>query len=430
MSASALAPHRTAPLVLGELLEELADDRAGEGHAGTAGPGDDDRVARTVMEGGMVKDEPPAPGPADVVRVMHVVFSLQSGGMEHGIVKLVNGLDPARVRSAICSTIPGGALKPLVNPGVAVHELNRRPGNDPRLVIDLYRLFRRERPHIVHTHAWGTMVEGLIAARLARVPVVIHGEHGTLQLTSRQRYVQRWGWRAADQVLSVSSRLAERLARDVGFPLPRVRTLRNGVDLTRFSRVDRVDARKALNLTLDEPVLVTVGRLVPVKDHETLLESVQRLCRQGMSPTLLVAGDGPLMEALASRAAALGIDAHVRWLGHRHDVESVFAAADVFVLSSQSEGLSNTILEAMAAGLPVVATRVGGADELVLDGLTGLLVPPGSPEALAEALASVLRDPEARRAMGAAGRERAHAEFSLDAMIGRYEALYLAFAQG
>jgi sugar transferase (PEP-CTERM/EpsH1 system associated) len=345
--------------------------------------------------------------------------------MEHGVVKLVNGLSPMRVRSAICSTMPGGALKPLVDPRVPVHELNRKRGNDPWLVRDLYRLFRRERPDIVHTHAWGTLVEGLIAARLARVPLVIHGEHGTLQLKPHQRWLQRRGWNAADQVLSVSSRLAERLAQDVGFPLRRVRTLRNGVDLTRFNRIDRDKVRAGLGVRPDQSVLVTVGRLVPVKDHATLLESLQILRREGMSPLLLVAGEGPLAEMLASRAAALDVDKNVRWLGYRSDVESVLAAGDVFVLSSKSEGLSNTILEAMAAGLPVVATRVGGADEIMLNGETGVLVPPASPDALADALAYLLRDPDARAAMGAAGRERVRAEFSLDAMVTRYEALYL-----
>ena len=362
------------------------------------------------------------------LRVMHVVYSLQPGGMEHGVVKVVNGLDRLRVCSAICSTTPGGELRALVDPAVPVHELHRRRGNDPWLVRDLYRLFRCERPHIVHTHAWGTLVEGLVSARLARVPVVIHGEHGTLQLKPHQRVAQRWAWRAVDQVLSVSSRLAERLARDVDFQVGRVRTLRNGVDLARFSRIDRGEARRAIGVEGDEPALVAVGRLVTVKDHATLLEAVQRLDREGMSPLLLVAGDGPLAEPLRLRAAALGIGDRVRWLGHRSDVESVLAAGDVFVLSSVSEGMSNTILEAMAAGLPVVATRVGGADEMVVDGETGWPVPPEEPDAMAGALASLLRDADLRRRMGAAGRARARAEFSLEAMVARYEMLYLELA--
>ena len=135
---------------------------------------------------------PTAAGPT---HVMHVVYSLQPGGMELGVVKLVNGLNRAAVRSSICSTTPDGALKSLVANDVAVLELRRRQGNDPRLVWNLYQVFRRERPDIVHTHAWGTLLEGLVAARLARVPIVVHGEHGTLQLKHRQRVAQRIAWK-------------------------------------------------------------------------------------------------------------------------------------------------------------------------------------------------------------------------------------------
>jgi sugar transferase (PEP-CTERM/EpsH1 system associated) len=358
------------------------------------------------------------------VRVMHVVFALQPGGMEHGVVKLVNGLDPSRVRSAICSTRPAGVLKALVAPHVPLFEMNRRNGNDVRLVWELYRLFRRERPDVVHTHAWGTLIEGLIAARLARVPSVVHGEHGTLQLRPHQRWLQRWAWCRADQTLSVSSRLAERMAAETGLSADRVLTIRNGVDLARFSPTNRAAARASLGLGRDECVIGTVGRLVPVKDHTTLLEAVALLRGKGARVTLLIAGDGPLGHELVERAAGLGLDGRVRFLGHRRDVDVVLAGLDVFVLSSVSEGLSNTILEAMATGVPVVATRVGGADELVVDGVSGMLVAPSAPLEMADALSRLLADPRTRREMGAAGRARAEKEFALRAMVSRYEALY------
>jgi sugar transferase (PEP-CTERM/EpsH1 system associated) len=357
------------------------------------------------------------------VRVMHVMYSLRPGGMELGVAKLVNGLDPSAIESTICSTTPGGDLKPLIAPGVPVFELNRRQGNDPKLVWDLYRLFQRTQPDVVHTHAWGTLVEGLTAARLARVPAVVHGEHGTLQLRTHQRWVQRRAWAAADRVLSVSSRLAERIARETKFPLERITTIRNGVDISRFGRVSRGFARKVLDLH-GERVAVTVGRLVPVKDHMTLLESMAISRRRNVDAVLAIAGDGPLRSALEARASALGLSGSVRFLGHRPDVEIVLAAADVFVMSSESEGLSNTVLEAMASALPVAATRVGGTDEMVLDGCTGLLVDPHSPEALAAALSTLFENPDRARAMGAAGRARAESEFSLPGMIRRYETLY------
>jgi sugar transferase (PEP-CTERM/EpsH1 system associated) len=363
------------------------------------------------------------------VRVMHIVFALQPGGMELGVIKLVNNLTSGRVVSSICSTRPAGPAKSLVSALVPIFELQRRNGNDPAVIWRLYRLFRRERPDIVHTHAWGTLVEGLVAARAARVPVVIHGEHGTLQLRRHQVAVQRWGWTAADRMVTVSSRLADRIAQVTHFPRERIQTIRNGVELSRFGRVNRDDARRTISIGVDSRVVVAIGRLVPVKDHMTLLEAIAIVRSQHRENlTLLIAGDGPLKAALTERATSLGIGSCVHLLGHRTDVENVLAAADVFVQSSQSEGLSNTILEAMASGLPVIATRVGGADEMVEDGTTGLLVTPGSGAELAKALGTVLRDPARRLAMGVAGRARAECEFGLESMVARYEDMYLELA--
>ncbi len=360
----------------------------------------------------------------DIVRVMHIVYSLQPGGMEFGVVKLVNGLDRRRIGSSICSTRPG-ELKALVAAGIPVFELQRRDGNDLRLLWQLYRLFRRERPDVVHTHGWGTLFEGLTAARLAHVPVVVHGEHGTLQLHGHRRWLQRGGWSWANQVLSVSSRLSERMAGETGFPLQSIQTIRNGVDLMRFGRTGRAAARVTLGLGDDDVVIGTVGRLVPVKDHVSLVEAVAHLRPEGIEPTLVIAGDGPLRQEIVQRAAAWGVGRQVRLLGHRPDVETVLAALDVFVLSSISEGLPNTVLEAMATGLPVVATRVGGTDEVVEDGVTGVLVPPRSPEALGGAIARIIRDGALRGAMGAAARRRVETEFALADTVRRYEALYV-----
>lgn len=383
----------------------------------------------TVMQ----VEEPPrrvsagATRPTGPVRVMHVLFRLQAGGMEYGVIKLVNGLDRSQVSSSVCSTTPADEVKALLRADVPLHECRRRSGNDPSLVLQLYRLFRRERPHIVHTHAWGTLCEGVLAARLARVPVVIHGEHGTLQLRPYQAHVQRVMWGRAERVLSVSSRLAERMASATGFPLNRITVIRNGVDLQRFQAVDRPAARRALGLPADGLVVGTAGRLVPVKDHATLVQALKLLRDRGVAVTGVVAGDGPLRAALEAQARALGIAAHVMFPGHLADVERLFAALDVFVLSSRSEGLSNTILEAMASGLPVVATRVGGADELVEDGVTGILVPPENPGALADGILRPVGDPQWRRAAGAAGQRRALSTFGLSRMLDDYSGLYGRF---
>jgi sugar transferase (PEP-CTERM/EpsH1 system associated) len=307
---------------------------------------------------------------------------------------------------------------------VPVFELQRRPGTDVALIGALYRTFRRERPHIVHTHAWGTLVEGLLAARLARVPLVVHGEHGTLQLKPYQARVQRAAWGRVSRLLAVSSRLAERMAATTGFPIERIQVIRNGVDLSRFGHVPRDAARRELGVPSTAFAIGTAGRLVPVKDQRTLLEAVAVLARRGVDATALIAGEGPLLADLQAQAASLGMSERVRFLGHRPDIERVFAALDVFVLSSVSEGMSNTILEAMASRLAVVATQVGGADELVIDGTTGLLVPSEAPPAMADALEHLARQPAVRATMAAAARARACDDFGIERMLSNYGGLY------
>jgi sugar transferase (PEP-CTERM/EpsH1 system associated) len=363
------------------------------------------------------------------VHVMHVMYALQPGGMEFGVLKLVNGHDRTRVRSSILSTRPASELKELLAADVPLYELSRRPGADLRTVWQMYRVFRNTKPDVVHTHAWGTLIEGIAAARLAGVPIVVHGEHGTLQLRGYQRFVQRRAWSAVDRVLAVSTKLAERMAAETGFPLPRIETIRNGVDLTRFGHASRSAARAALNLSPDNMVIGTMGRLVPVKNQVSLIEAARQLRTLGLEPTVVIAGEGYLRNRLEEHAAAAGVGDAVRFLGQRTDPEMVLAAMDVYALTSVSEGLPNTVLEAMATGLPVVSTRVGGVEELVEHGVTGFVVPPNDPDALAKTLALLLRDESLRRTAGAAGRLRAESEFAISGMIRRYESLYVSAAR-
>jgi sugar transferase (PEP-CTERM/EpsH1 system associated) len=360
---------------------------------------------------------------------MHVLYKFGVGGMEVGITKLVNALDPALVQSSVCSSCPGDSLKERLRPGIPLHELDRRGGNHPGFVLQLYRLLKREQPDVLHTHRWATLCEGLVAARLAGVPFVVHGEHGTLETRRRNTWIQRRAWNHVDQVLSVSSRLAERMAREVGFPLERIRVIRNGVDLRRFGPEARMSSRAELGIRADELVIGAVGRLVEVKDYPNLLAALRLVQQRGIACRVIVAGTGPLRDQLERLATSLELE-HVTFLGNRSDVDRVLASFDIFVLSSRSEGLSNTIQEAMATGLPVVATHVGGADELVEHGRTGLLVPPANPQALADAIASLAQSPSQRNEFGAAGRRRAEALFELERMIREYEGLYLSLANG
>lgn len=366
--------------------------------------------------------------PMPRIRVAHLIYRLQEGGMERGVLKIVNGLLGGPIESAIYSSQPATSLRDLVDPSVPVVEFHRRRGNDPAFVWRLYEHLKRAQPHILHTHAWGTLCEGLIAARLAGIPAVIHGEHGTLQTRKYQLWVQRRAWARTDRLLAVSACLADRIAAIVDVPRAGIQVIRNGVDADRFKAPKRAEARLSLGMPADVLAVGTVGRLVDVKDHRTLLDACAILMSQNIRFRCLIAGEGPLRAALEAQITALGLNRHVQLLGHRHDIERVLAGLDILVLTSKSEGLPNTVLEAMAAGVAVVSTRNGGADELIEDGRSGVLIEPQSPIALARALAALERDREYRAQIAAAGRSRAEREFSLQSMVAAYERLYLEVA--
>jgi len=364
------------------------------------------------------------------IRVLHLVPVFDVGGMEVGVTKLVNGTNLDRVRADVCSFTPVGRFRERLAPHVRLFELERRSAFDGRLVNQLRRLLARERFDVVHTHHWGTLCEGWAAARLARVPHIVHGEHGTMESRPRNLKVQRFVWGRVDRVLSVSERLADRMARDVGFPRERIHTIRNGLDLAQWGAGDRARTRAALGATADDVLVLAVGRLVPVKNHALLLSAFAQARKNVTRGRLLIAGDGSLKTELEARIRSLGMEGDVTMLGERRDIPDLLAACDVFVLSSDSEGMSNTIIEAMAAGRPVIATDVGGNPELVADGDTGLLVDRGNADAMASAMVALASDAALRERMGTAGRERACRDFGVTRMLQDYERMYLDVAAG
>ena len=271
----------------------------------------------------------------------------------------------------------------------------------------------------------GTLLEGVAAAKAAKVPVIIHGEHGTIQTKKSNTMVQKILWRLPDQILSVSRDHARKLSKSIGFPLNKIAVLINGVDCHRFgSSENRQTMRDDIGLKRDDIVIGTVGRLVPVKNQTLLLDAFSRVAERHPNTNLLIVGDGPLRKELEERSYTLGCSPRIKFLGRRSDIPDVMAAMDIFALTSHSEGMSNTILEAMSSGLPVVSTDVGGNPEVVVHRETGVLFPSNDVAALAHALETLVEHTELRRAMGLKGRARVAEQFSLQAMIQRYERLY------
>ena len=313
--------------------------------------------------------------------------------------------------------------------GIAVWLEPQRPGLDLAWIARLAGRLRRERIDVFHSHEFAMNVFGGAAAWLARVPsaATIHGKHW---IADRRR--RALAYRVLDRlgipVVAVSEDLAAYLATGLGLARERIALIHNGIPIpARDDAADRSALRRAVGLPSEGELLLAVGNLYPVKDHATLLRAVA--CLPG-APRVAIAGRGEEEANLHRLARELGIEERVHLLGLRSDVGRLLAAADVFVQPSRSEGLPLAVLEAMAAGLPVVATRVGGMAEAIVEGETGLQIEPGDPEALAGALASLLAQPERRRRLGDAGRARAVAEFSVETMAQRYEALFARLRAG
>jgi sugar transferase (PEP-CTERM/EpsH1 system associated) len=360
--------------------------------------------------------------------IAHVIHRLDVGGLENGVINLVNRMPRDRYRHAvIClSGANPQVCARIERSDVEVVSLDKRPGKDPAAYVRTWRTLRRLRPTIVHTRNLGTIDVQWVAVA-AGIPARVHGEHGwdasdPKGVGRKGQRIRRACWPAIHRYVPMSQDIARWLETSVGVPRSRIRQVYSGVDTDRFTSsapIAQEGGRGGMPITIG-----TVGRLDPVKNQESLLRSFATLRRQGHNVRLAIVGDGPLRETLVSTAHRLGIAEDVAFAGARADVAELLRDFDVFVLPSHNEGISNTILEAMATGLPVVATRVGGNPELVSDGATGCLYDPADPDGLESALLPYLRDATLRRTHGSAGRARVVQDFSLSAMVRRYLEMY------
>lgn len=357
----------------------------------------------------------------DIVNVVHVVGQLEMGGMEKLLVEFARHADRERFALHFLSLGKRGILADEIEAlGWPVTPLENGPGLSLRLMLRLARRFRHLRADVVHTHNTRPLLYAGPAARLAGVRRIIHTRHGQRFGAARHETTAfRLASLTADRVVCVSHDSA-RIAAAEGISTRRIRTLWNGIDVSRF---------RAAASGGDGPVLA-VGRLSAEKDFPTLVRAAAIVARAAPSFRLEIAGDGACMADLKRLVEELNLRDVVRLLGQVRDVPTLLARGSVFTLSSLTEGVSLTILEAMATGLPVVTTRVGGNPEVVADGETGLLVPSGDPAALAAALLEVWQNPARREALGRAGRRRVEECFEVRKVIAAYEELYLEGQSG
>jgi glycosyltransferase involved in cell wall biosynthesis len=368
------------------------------------------------------------------LRVVHLIDQLNYGGAERFTVHVVSGLDPDRFDRTLCATRRSAGrlwtperraetMAELAGAGVRTLELNRDGRWDLAAWRPLVRVLRRERVQILHAHMFGSSAWGTVIARLARVPVVVVHDHGSPPdpPLSRRMLERHLLGRHADAYLAVCE--PDRLRHvALGVPEERTHVLANGIVAPRLDP-DR-DVRAELGIAADAPVVGTVGVLRSEKAHEVLLQAAAQVRERHPALRVVVVGDGDRRDELVRLTAELGLEDAVLFPGVRDDVPDVLRAFDVAVNSSMREGSPLSVMEYMEAGLPVVATHVGGVPEIVRDGVDGLLVPPNEPDAMAGALLALLGDRDAAAAMGRSGQERRRAEYDLDVTTRRLGELY------
>jgi glycosyltransferase involved in cell wall biosynthesis len=335
----------------------------------------------------------------------------------------------------ICLDELGSLGQELREEGFPVWLLRRQPGVDWRCSWRLAKLLRREQVDLLHAHQYTPFFYGMTARVLCRRPPVLFTEHGRWYPDSPRRkriLANRLLLERRDRIVGVGQSVRQALIDNEGFPCERVELIYNGVDMASFAkaRPGRAAVRSELGVHGDDVLILQVARLDPLKDHATAIRTLARVVQQGVRASLVLVGEGPEEPKIHEIVSQQKLERHVRFLGLRTDIARLLSAADLVLLSSVSEGIPLTLIEAMAIGLPVVATRVGGVQEVVEEGKTGLLAPRGDDAALAQSVLQLAQDSALREHMGEIGRQRARALFSDDQMHDRYYQLYREMLDG
>jgi glycosyltransferase involved in cell wall biosynthesis len=370
------------------------------------------------------------------VPVLYVIPRMSIGGAQKHLLAVFRRLDRQRFAPMLCclSTDRGGGgdlLDAVRALDVPVLDARVRDGANalarPDAIRQMARIAgeaRRARVRIVHSYLFHANWFGTVAARLARVPVAIVSKRNVdVYERARDRWACRIVNRLADCVTAVAQGVADHVARAEGCPRDKIVVVPNGIDI-RDAELQPASRPEGLGPATDHLVVGNIARLVWYKGHVELLDAMARVGREHPRVQLCVVGDGPLRSTLQEHARSVGLNGAARFLGTVPEAWRLLPHFDIFVLPSRWEGMSNGLLEAMAAGRPIVATAVGGNPELITDGETGLLVPPEDPAALAAAIARLIREPALARRLGETARRRVEQEYTLDAMVRRMERLY------
>jgi sugar transferase (PEP-CTERM/EpsH1 system associated) len=364
------------------------------------------------------------------IKILHVIDSLDIGGMERVVVDVVNNLDPLQFDQSVCCISRIGEMAAQLRGDVRCIDLAKGEKGDHLMPLKLASIIRRENPGVIHTQSWSG-IDAAIAKMIARRGRVVHSEHGRSyphihSEPLKRRIARRCLYHLADAVFAVSSEVRDYYCRQTGFPSAKMRVISNGIDVRRIDRMIGPAMRRELKIGADDFVVGTVARLDATKDTITLARAFAKLylsrCRTDLK--LLIVGDGDQRKTIEAFVAGHGLRHAVIFTGMRCDAPGLLGAMDVFALPSLSEGMPVTVLEAMSARLPVVAANVGALPEMVVEGVTGFLVEPRDPDVLAERLSRFLADRGLALQFGAAARRKVENDHSLDSMLKRYADLY------
>lgn len=365
------------------------------------------------------------------LRVLFVIDELDIGGTEQQILELVRRIDRHRFEPHVCCFRYGRKAKEIASFGVPVHHEPKRRKADPGLVLRLASLMKRERFDIVQTYLWTANTWARLAARMAGVPMVVASERNVdIWEEPYKRVIGRWLARSTDRIIANSEAVRTYLLERGGLDPDKVVTIYNGVNFERFhAPCDPSVRRQELGLPDDCVLAGVVARVEPAKDHGTLLQAMSLIRERAPKLHLVVVGGGSEEERLRRMTRELGISDRVHFTGFRTDSAEWLQSLDFSVLSSVKEGLSNSVIESMAAGRAIAATEVGGNGEVIVPEETGLLVPARDTTALANALARLADSPELRGRFGRAGQKRVESVFAVAPMVENTERLYTSLAE-
>jgi len=362
------------------------------------------------------------------INVLHIISSLPLGGAENQLLTLVPALNNDYFRVHVCCLRGEGILAGKLRArGINVFSLNMRLRYWPVAIFKLCRLIKQLNAQIVHTHLFEAGLLGRVAAKIVGVPVIITTEHN-MGLWKKRHHVllERLVNRFTNKMIAVSEDIRQRRIHNEGIPPEKIVTIPNAVDIERFNRINsREQTRNDLNIDTSFYVIGTIARLDPDKRIDHLLEAASIICKIFPQARFLIIGDGLLRNKLEDQALNLELlPKYVKFLGSRQDIPELLTALDIFVLSSEREGLPVSLLEAMAASKPIVATAVGGIPEVIHNGVNGLMVPPCEPKYLADAIISLIENNTLRESVTSNGFRSVKTKYSLDVVSQQIFTLY------